>query len=522
MCTILFNERKPQMTVSRTKKSIINARTALVFYALNFLLSFFSRQAFIAHLGIEVLGLNTTVTSLLGFLNLAELGIGGAISFSLYRPLFRNDIQTINEIVSIQGWLYRKIAFVVMGGGILLMFFFPLIFSKSDLPLWYAYGSFLVLLTSALLGYFVNYRQIVLVADQKEYKITQSIQSIRLVKTSLQIVAISFLTNGYVYWLIIELLAAFITAAALNVVIKKECPYLHTAVSKGNIFKHKYPEIIKKTKQLFFHKIGSTVLGEISPLIIFAYSSLTLVAIYGNYMLIISCASLLFSTMFNSVTAGVGSLVAEGNRDKIKDFFYESFSVNFLFSVTVCFGLFCSIHSFVTLWVGEQYVLDNVVLYILIAILYIRLTRAVVGAFLSAYGLFQDVWATLVEAALNIICFIILGYYWGLTGVVLGVFISLFLMIFLWKTYFALKWGIGIKMLDYFRYYIRHLIVLGIVTGSLLKLFSLFPTVDLSWGNFIFYSMVKVSLFFILMFLCLYASCNGMKQFVKRLYKIWF
>lgn len=130
MCTILFNERKPQMTVSRTKKSIINARTALVFYALNFLLSFFSRQAFIAHLGIEVLGLNTTVTSLLGFLNLAELGIGGAISFSLYRPLFRNDIQTINEIVSIQGWLYRKIAFVVMGGGILLMFFFLLFFPK--------------------------------------------------------------------------------------------------------------------------------------------------------------------------------------------------------------------------------------------------------------------------------------------------------------------------------------------------------------------------------------------------------
>lgn len=119
------------------------------------------------------------------------------------------------------------------------------------MPLWYAYGSFLVLLTSALLGYFVNYRQIVLVADQKEYKITQSIQSIRLVKTSLQIVAISFLTNGYVYWLIIELLAAFITAAALNVVIKKECPYLHTAVSEGNIFKHKYHEIIKKTKQLF-------------------------------------------------------------------------------------------------------------------------------------------------------------------------------------------------------------------------------------------------------------------------------
>lgn len=510
------------MTVSRTQKSIINARTALVFYTLNFLLSFFSRQAFIEHLGIEVLGLNTTVASLLGFLNLAELGIGSAISFSLYKPLFRNDIQTINEIVSIQGWLYRKIAYFIMGGGVLLMLFFPLIFSKSELPLWYAYGSFLILLISALLGYFVNYRQIVLVADQKEYKVTQSIQSIRLVKTSLQIVAITFLVNGYVYWLLIELIAAFVTAAALDFIIKKECPYLRTAVSMGKTLKNKYPEIIKKTKQLFFHKIGSTVLGEVSPLIIFAYSSLTLVAIYGNYMLIISCASLLFSTMFNSVTAGVGSLVAEGDRQKIQGFFYESFSVNFLFSVTVCFGLFCSIHSFVILWVGEQYVLSNVVLYILIAILYIRLTRAVIGAFLSAYGLFQDVWATLVEAALNIICSIVLGYYWGLTGVVLGVFISLFLMIFLWKTYFALKWGVGIRMFDYFKYYIRHLIVLGIVTYSLLKVYSWFPISDLSWWNFIFYSIVKVSLFFILMFLGLYVTCSGMQQFVKRIYKIWF
>ena len=99
---------------SRTAKSIKNAKVALIFYFINIVLQFFSRKVFLDYLGAEVLGLNTTAQNLLGFLNLAELGIGSAISYALYRPLFNKDSQTINEIVSVQGWLYRKVAVVVV------------------------------------------------------------------------------------------------------------------------------------------------------------------------------------------------------------------------------------------------------------------------------------------------------------------------------------------------------------------------------------------------------------------------
>lgn len=159
-------------TESRTTKSIKNSYVALIFYFINLILQFFSRKIFLDYLGSEVLGLNTTAQNLLGFLNIAELGIGTAVSYNLYKPIFENDKETINDIISIQGWLYRKVAYIVIIGSCVLMLFFPFIFGKAQLPIWYTYGSFVAILISSLLGYFVNYKQIILSADQKEYKVT--------------------------------------------------------------------------------------------------------------------------------------------------------------------------------------------------------------------------------------------------------------------------------------------------------------------------------------------------------------
>lgn len=174
-------------TDSRTSKSIKNSSVALVFYFINLILQFFSRKIFLDYLGAEVLGLNTTATNLLQFLNLAELGVGAAIACTLYKPLAEKDTDTINEIVSLQGWLYRRIAWIVIAGSVVLMAFFPWIFAKMPLPLWYAYASFGVLLVSGLLSYFVNYKQIVLSADQQEYKIQYSYKASMLAKLLLLI-----------------------------------------------------------------------------------------------------------------------------------------------------------------------------------------------------------------------------------------------------------------------------------------------------------------------------------------------
>lgn len=251
------------------------------------ILSFYSRKIFLEYLGTEVLGLNTTAMNLLEFLNLAELGIGPAISFTLYKPLRTKDNDTINEIISLQRHLFWRIGSIIIVGAFILMMFFPLIFRKMELPLWYAYASFSVLLFSAVIGYFVNYKQILLTASQQNYKITYSYSAIGLLKVCVQIIAVYFMPNPYVWWLVVEFVFSILSASVLSYVIRKNFPFIKLASKSFAELRQKYYIIIAKTKQLVFHKLAGYILNQTSPLIIYSFLSLTTVALYGNYLVCI-------------------------------------------------------------------------------------------------------------------------------------------------------------------------------------------------------------------------------------------
>ena len=485
---------------SRTVKSIKNAQVALVFYFINLVLQFFSRKIFLGYLGAEVLGLNTTAQNLIGFLNLAELGIGGAIAFTLYKPIFERDSQTINEIVSVQGWLYRRVAYIVIAGACVLMFFFPLIFEKAEVPMWYTYGSFIVLLISSLLGYFVNYRQIVLTADQKEYKITLNVQGFKIIKVLLQIVAIYYLSNGYVYWMILEVIMSITAAVILDRLLKREYPWLQTTISNGKELSRKYPQIITKTKQVFFHQIATFVLVQTSPLIIYAYTSLTLVAVYGNYMLIVTGITLLMDALLRGINAGVGSLVAEGNKQRIKRVFWELTCFRLWLASVVCFGMYKLGHSFITLWVGSDFVLEQSAFITLIAITFISLSRTN-DTFLSAYGLYQDVLAPAVEAFLNLGLSVLLGYYYGLVGILSGVLISLLIVVCGWKPFFLYKCGFKEHVNEYIVRLFKYLVLIAIACVCVSWLDDCLFSVSIhSYGDWCLYALQLLVLYSVFSF----------------------
>lgn len=502
---------------SRTAKSIKNAKVALIFYFINLVLQFFSRKVFLDYLGAEVLGLNTTAQNLIGFLNLAELGIGGAIAFTLYKPIFEKDTQTINEIVSVQGWLYRRVAYIVIVGACVLMCFFPFIFEKAAVPMWYTYGSFSVLLVSTLLGYFVNYRQIVLTADQKEYKITLNVQGFKIIKVLLQIAAISYLSNGYLYWMILELLMSSVSAIILDKLLKREYPWLKTTVSNGKELSQKYPQIITKTKQVFFHQIANFVLVQTSPLVIYAYSSLTLVAVYGNYMLIVMGVTYLMDALLRSLNAGVGNLVAEGNKQQIKKVFWELTSFRLWLASVICFCMYKLGHSFIILWVGSGFVLEQPAFIVLITITFISLSRTN-DTFLSAYGLYQDIWAPAVEAFLNLGLSILLGYYYGLVGILSGVLISLLVIVCGWKPFFLYKCGfkesVGEYVIRFFQY--SALIAISCICISWLDDYLFLASVR-SYGEWCLYALRILTLYSVFSFVLFLIVDEAARSYAIRL-----
>lgn len=508
---------------SRTSKSIKNAQVALLFYIINLGLQFFSRKVFLDYLGAEVLGLNTTAQNLLGFLNLAESGIGSAVACTLYKPLFEKDRQTIYEIVSLQGWFCRKIAGIVIVGACILMFFFPLIFQKSVLPLWYAYGSFIVFLTGALLGYFVNYREIVLTAAQKEYKITINIQGFKVIKVVLQILAIRYFNHGYIYWLLLEFCMVFVSAFILNRVIDHEYPWLNTQVAQGKFLRKKYPEIIEKTKQLFFHRISCFTLEQISPLIIYAYTSLTIVAIYGNYILITTGIRMLTNALVTGVSAGVGNLLAEGDHKQVKSFFWELTSCRIWIASVVCFGFYELTHSFIGLWIGDEFVLEQPAFIILILNTFILMTRTNT-IFIEAYGLFRDIWAPIAETVLNVVCSVIGGYYYGLPGILMGYLISLVVITYCWKPYFLYRWGFKENLTEYVLQQIKYFLILGLsVIGAQYLLVSMnSKTQIMNFYDWSKYALLVVLVYMLLSLSLFYFFDNGMRDFFKRIKRICF
>lgn len=492
----------------------------MTFYVINLALQFFSRKIFLEYLGSEILGLNTTAMNLLQFLNLAELGISSAVGFTLYKPIHDGDRQTINEIVTLQGHLYRRIAWILIAGAAVLMCFFPWIFAKMELPLWYAYASFGVLLFSALLGYFVNYRQIVLSASQQDYKVIYSYKSVMILKVAFQMFAVWRLPYGYVWWLVFEALFAAIASWTLHRMTVKTFPFLKPVGESFGVLRARYPEFTTKIKQLFFHKIGSFALTQSSPIIIYAYASLNTVTLYGNYILITAGIQSLVCSIFNSMGAGVGNLVAEGNRDKIIGVFDELFSIRFLIAATLCYCTYTLTPPFITLWIGPQYILPVSTLLLIVGLLFIALVRPTVDNFINAYGLFSDIWAPVTEAALNIGLSVLLGHFYGLNGIITGVIISQVVIILLWKPYFLFTRGLTGFMVRYWQTFTIHVIIGLPIALASIWIVNRIP-IDAASGllPFLLMAAINLAVYSLALYAVLYLLVSGMRAFTRRIIK---
>lgn len=502
---------------SRTYKSLRNSTVALVVFVINLLLQFVSRKVFIDHLGTEVLGLNTTASSLLHFLNLAELGVGAAILSSLYKPLSVNNFKEVNEIVSVQGWLYRNIALFIIGGSAIMMCFFPFIFAKMELPLWYAYATFSVLLFSSLLSYFVNYKQIVLSADQQEYKIQYSYRIVLLVKLVVQIIVLSLFSNGYLWWLILEVLFAVLASVALNITIRKTYPQLQTRINEGRCLSKKYPQVTTKIKQFFFHKIAGFALTQTSPIIIYGYTTLTMVAVYGNYMIVVNGALSLLNAIFNGMASSVGNLVAEGDKRRVLMVFRELLTSRFFIVGACAFFIYELSDGLITHWLSAEMLLDHTTLFLIVALFFMNTVRSVVDSFINAYGIFRDIWAPIVEAILNISLSVLLGYFFGINGILSGVIISLIVIVYIWKPYFLFHSALHIPVIEYVKIFVKLLILYALASVASHYVLTLLPLESVTnIMHFIFYILAAIIVFIVICFILFYFLEESMRTFVRR------
>lgn len=463
------------MAESRVKKSLLNAKVNLVFYVLTLALSFFSRKIFLDCLGADFVGLTGTLQNLLGFLNLAELGVGAAIGYVLYKPLFENNQRQINEIISVFGYLYRWIGFLILTLGGILACFLPLIFPDTEFEMGIIYAAYFAFLASSLIGYFINYKQTLLGADQKNYVITGYFQSTNIIKILIQMTS-AWYTKNYYLWILIEIIFGIIYSFILNWRIRKTYPWLCINLKNSRNLCKKYNIVIIKSKQLFIHKLAGIARFQFIPFIIYIFTSLEVVAQYSNYTLIVDKVAILVENILGSTQASIGNLIAEGSQEKIMGVYWELNTLRYFIAGICTFSIFQLIDPFIILWIGESYILDNTILTLILTNIFLVITRGTNDQFLFGYGLFQDTWAPIVSVIITVVLGLLLGYIFGLKGVLLSNVFGLFIMLFLWKPYFLYSRGFKLKLSLYFIGIFRlifPIIISWISTSSILNYLDL-------------------------------------------------
>ena len=504
----------------RVHKSMLNAEVNLLFYFLSLFLAFFSRKIFLDCLGTEFIGLTGTLGNILGYLNLAELGIVSCIGYFLFKPIQTNNRKEIQEILSLLGFLYNWIGGIILCCGILVSLFFPLIFAKAELDLGIIYFAFYSFLGSSLIGYFINYRQILLSADQKRYLVAIYLQSANLIKTIIQIILAYTYQNLYL-WVGIEFLFAIFGCIVLNWRINKEYPWLKVNKKNGKDLLKKYPEIINKTKQVFIHKIKDFVLVKSDELFIFVFVSLKMVAFYGNYMMIISKLISLFSAVTGSVGASIGNLVAEGNKEKMMKVFWEFTTIQHTISAILCFSLYSFLEPFVAHWLGPEYIMDNRILILLMFFVYITNSRKSVDGFNYAHGLYADVWSAWAELIINVVITIICGLKWGIIGILIGKITSLIAIVVFWKPYYLFTSGFQESVFLYWKGVIRNYGISAVAIGLSLFIIQFIPfnPYNSLWEWFL-YCVISMIIFLSIDITATLLFAKGAKDSLVRIKKL--
>lgn len=505
--------------MSRTKFTVINARVNLIFYVILFFISLFSRKFFLAILGNGLMGLNATLQNILGILNLAELGIWTATAFSLYKFIHDENHDKIKEIITIFGHFYKIIGFIILCVSIVVMFFLPQIFKDSGISVYLVIAAFLTFLYSNLLGFFYNFKQILIVADQRNYIIVIISNSITVVKILLQMLCLYLFEGNFYLWLLLEVIFATVNTVFLNVYVAKLYPWLRIdRFNKGMLDDHK--NLIRDIKRMISHKFAGVVVLQTDNLFIYIFSGLVQVTYYTNYTLIISKLVGLLNSLLNSGAASLGNLVASTNKEKIKAVFWEILTLRyFLAGVTMTSSYFL-INSFITIWLGKEYVISDIILILILVNSYISITRFSVDSFLDSFGLYGHVWAPWTEAALNLGITLFFGYKYGITGVLAGTLVSTVLIVCIWKPYYLFSKGFEQSVIHYWTGIFKHFLVLAITIGVTYlanKIILEIPSTYVSWliNAFIVFLISCVSYGILI-----YFTSTGMQSLVSRVFNM--
>ncbi len=439
---------------SRTKNSIKNACHAVGGQVVNLIVQFILRTVFIRYLSIDYLGVSTLFTNILTFLSLAELGVGTAITFSLYKPIANNDSRKIAVLMKV----FRK-AYMAIGTAILLIgfsltpflsFFYKEVPKVDNLAIIY-----LLFVINSGISYFFSYKSIFIIANQKNYIVTNNTCFFKIVAAILQGVSL-VLQHNYLVYLVIGIICTVISNIRISFVANRIYPVLKAKTNDKLDITTKN-EIISNIRALVYHRLGGIIVFSTDNLLLSKMFGVGVVGLYSNYSLIVSSIEGIINQAFSSIAASVGNLGStEDNENKIR-VYNNIFFINFWIYSFSSIALTCLIDPFIRLWVGNNYLMEMLCVIFIIINFYLKGMRQTNMTFNAAFGLVPYYkYMPIPECIINLVTSVLLAKILGTVGVFIGTTIST-LSTCLWiEAKVLFNYGLKAKLKLFFLKYIKY------------------------------------------------------------------
>lgn len=452
-------------TETRTKNSLKNISSGVISQIIYTILGFVSRTIFIQYLAIEYLGINGLFSSILSVLSFAELGMGSAFTYSLYKPLAEKDEAGVAGVLNLYRKAYTIIGLSVLVLGLLLLPFLDQIISEKPTVITESINIiYCIFLFNAASSYFFSYKVSLLNADQRNYITTLNYLAFYVLQNVAQI-AVLILFKNFLYYLLVQLVCQFLSNISISILVNKKYPFL-ADYDKNIINQHVKKEVFSNAKATFVIKFGGILVNSTDNLIINYFSGLASIGLLSNYYLLIGIPGAIISQIFNNVSASVANINALESKEKQ----YETFGMlnlaNFWIYGVSAIAFVVLVKDFIVFWIGNEFTM-SLPITIMIAVNFFMVgLQNTIWTFKSTYGFFHEgKYFIIGTAILNLAFSFLLGHFWGVFGILLSTALARALTNFWYDPYIVFKLGLKVDPLIYLKKIVQYIFIICLAGG---------------------------------------------------------
>lgn len=447
------------MNKSRTSLALKNTLVTTVVTFFNFPIQFINRYFMVRYLGITYLGLTSLFSNILSVLSLADLGIGSAIIFLLYKPLATRDFEKVSVIMKYYRRIYQYICGIIFLLGILIIPFLH-VFVGEKITYPHVYLLFVIYLLGAASSYLFSYNQSLLYADQKSYVISWLNLLVTYVMLALQIITVITLKNPLIYATLF-VFSGFITNLLVTIYVNRK--YKFNKHIKKKLSSSEKKSLVHNVIGNMFMRVSGVVVTATDNIFLSAFVGVDIVGIYANYVTIINVIQKIITQVINSVAGSIGNYIVQKEKSESKRLFFNLQFINFLMVSMAFLGILFLSDDVITWWLGSKYIIDKWDVFLIALSFYVMNYRIVGWNFISVYGLakYMKLFSTTEMLANVVFTLIFLTMFkLKLAGVILGTVCSTILTVAWQDPYVIFHHAFDSSVKEYTLKYIYNIIIL--------------------------------------------------------------